>query len=219
MKNVLIIGFTLAVLTGCASSEQYSAYVEAQREIAVARSQAEAARYRALSDIARQGDTAAKVAAVMSIQMGQLSAQTPTQQIQMPRSNSEIGLQWASVLAPSLTQLYSISRNADVAITQSNNAAAVSQSTNQAFVGIAGRIQAPAPNIVVGGNYNSGANSGNSGRIAGGAITDNTSPPLVVTQPTPIIVTQPEPVIVPQPTPIIVTQPEPVIVPQAPTVP
>jgi hypothetical protein len=66
-------------------------------------------------------------------------------------------------------------------------------STNNAFVGIASKIQAPAANVTtIGGNgvigagsytigANSGANSGNSGRIAGRDITDNTATPTVVT--------------------------------------
>ena len=37
---------------------------------------------------------------------------------------------------------------------------------------------------------NSGANSGNSGRIAGTSMSDSTSTPTVVTQPAPVVVTQ-----------------------------
>lgn len=43
---------------------------------------------------------------------------------------------------------------------------------------------------------NSGANSGNSGRIAGGDVIDSTHAPTVVTQPAPIVIEQPAPVIV-----------------------
>jgi hypothetical protein len=76
---------------------------------------------------------------------------------------------------------------------QSDNATALGISTNNAFVGMASQIQAPAANVTtIGGNgvigagtysigANSGSNSGNSGRLAGGAITDNTSVPTVVT--------------------------------------
>ena len=43
---------------------------------------------------------------------------------------------------------------------------------------------------------NSGANSGNSGRLAGTTMTDATSAPTVVTQPDPVIVTQPAPIVI-----------------------
>jgi len=59
----------------------------------------------------------------------------------------------------------------------------------------------PSPNITVQGNYNIGSNSGNYGKLAGTTLSDNTSTPTVVTQPTPTIV---NPVVVTQPTPIVV---------------
>ena len=52
-------------LTGCATAE-YAAYADAHK----AQAAAQTARFQALADIAKQGDTTAKVAAVMSLQMG-----------------------------------------------------------------------------------------------------------------------------------------------------
>lgn len=43
---------------------------------------------------------------------------------------------------------------------------------------------------------NSGANSGNSGRVSGTTMTEAVSTPTVVTQPAPLIVTQPAPLVV-----------------------
>jgi hypothetical protein len=88
---------------------------------------------------------------------------------------------------------HSISRSqTQVGIVQSNNATTLGVSTNAAFVGLAGKIQAPAANVTTTTSTsigaNSGANSGNSGRLAGTSITDNTSTPTVVTQPAPVIV-------------------------------
>jgi len=171
-------------LTGCATG-QYQAYADAHK----AHAAAQTARYQALADIAKMGDTTAKVAAVISLQAG---GQQQQSQIAMPRSASDQALQWASVLVPAVSQAYMIGQNVRLGMRQSDNATALGISTNAAFVGIASQIQAPAANLtlsgtgVIGaGSYsigaNSGSNSGNSGRLAGGGITDNTSVPTVVT--------------------------------------
>jgi hypothetical protein len=220
MKTLLAIIIALA-LTGCASTE-YVQYAKTQEAIATAKGQADAARYKAMADIAASGDSAAKVAAVMALALGQGGA-GPAQQIAAPAPNA--ALQWASVLVPALTQAYGIRANADVSMRSSDNAARTSIATTAGFVSLAGQIQAPAANVstvttttstdtasTVGAN--SGANSGNSGRLAGGYITDATSAPTVVTQPAPLIVTQPAPTVVTAPAPVIVTQPAPLVVTQ-----
>lgn len=209
MKLIAII-LTALALTGCATAE-YAAYADAHK----AQAAAQTARYQALADIAKQGDTTAKVAAVMSLQMGSPQQNT---QINAPRNWADYALQWTGLLLPTIGQVYSINKQTSLGIAQSNNATALGVSTNAAFVGLAGKIQAPAANVTttttstIGAN--SGANSGNSGRLAGTSITDNTSTPTVVTQPAPVVVNQPAPVIVTQPAPITVTQPAPVIVTQ-----
>ena len=68
--KLLALAVCSVALTGCATAE-YQAYADAHK----AQAAAQTARYQALADIARQGDTTAKVAAVMSLQMG--SAQHP----------------------------------------------------------------------------------------------------------------------------------------------
>jgi len=172
-------------LTGCATAE-YQAYADAHK----AQAAAQTARYQALADIAKQGDTTAKVAAVMSLQMGGVQQNT---QINAPKSWADYALQWTGLLLPTVGQIYTINKQTTLGMRQSDNATAVAVSTNNAFVGIAGKIQAPAANVTtIGGNgvigsgsysigANSGSNSGNSGRIAGGGITDNTATPTVVT--------------------------------------
>jgi hypothetical protein len=172
-------------LTGCATAE-YQAYADAHK----AQAAAQTARYQALADIAKQGDTTAKVAAVMSLQMGGVQQNT---QINAPKSWADYALQWTGLLLPTVGQIYTINKQTTLGMRQSDNATAVAVSTNNAFVGIAGKIQAPAANVTtIGGNgvigsgsysigANSGSNSGNSGRLAGGSITDNTATPTVVT--------------------------------------
>ena len=184
MKRVALILCALS-LTGCATN-QYQAYADAHK----AQAAAQTARYQALADIAKMGDTTAKVAAVMSLQMG--SAQQGTQ-INAPKNWADYALQWTGLLLPTFGQVYSVNKQTSLGMRQSDNATAVAVSTNSAFVGIASRIQAPAANVTtIGGNgvigsgsysigANSGQNSGNSGRLAGGSITDNTATPTVVT--------------------------------------
>jgi hypothetical protein len=183
MKLIAII-LTALALTGCATKE-YQAYAEAHK----AQAAAQTARYQALADIARQGDTTAKVAAVMSLQMG-----SPQQsaQINAPKSWADYAMQWTGLLLPTLGQVYTVNKQTSLGMRQSDNATALGISTNAAFVGIASQIQAPAANLTLSGTgvigagaysigANSGSNSGNSGRLAGGDITDNTSVPTVVT--------------------------------------
>lgn len=182
MKLLALVVCALA-LSGCA--HEYAAYAEAHK----AQAAAQTARYQALAEIARQGDTTAKVAAVISLQMG---GQQQSTQINAPKNWADYALQWTGLLLPTFGQVYSVNKQTSLGMRQSDNATAVAVSTNSAFVGIASRIQAPAANVtlsgtgVIGaGSYtigaNSGQNSGNSGRIAGTSITDNTATPTVVT--------------------------------------
>jgi hypothetical protein len=171
-------------LTGCATAE-YQAYADAHK----AQAAAQTARFQALAEIAKQGDTTAKVAAVMSLQMG---GGQQNAQINAPKNWADYAMQWTGLLLPTIGQVYTINKQTSLGMRQSDNATALGVSTNAAFVGIASQIQAPAANVtlsgtgVIGaGSYsigaNSGSNSGNSGRLAGGGITDNTATPTVVT--------------------------------------
>jgi PBP1b-binding outer membrane lipoprotein LpoB len=183
MKLIAIILCALS-LTGCATAE-YQAYAEAHK----AQAAAQTARFQALAQIAQQGDTTAKVAAVMSLQMG---GGQQNAQINAPKNWADYAMQWTGLLLPTVGQIYTVNKQTSLGMRQSDNATALGISTNQAFVGMASQIQAPAANVTtIGGNgvigsgsysigANSGSNSGNSGRIAGGGITDNTSVPTVV---------------------------------------
>ena len=139
LRSILILA--ALVLAGCASPD-YAQYSKAQTDIATARHSADAARYRALSDIAATGDSSAKVAAVMALALGANTAQQPV--IQAPQPNQ--ALQWASILVPGLTQVAGMRYNYLSQQAQSNNATTLGLSTNNAFVGLAGKIQAPGAN-------------------------------------------------------------------------
>lgn len=142
MKTILALFLALAMV-GCATND-YKAYADAQANMATAKANADTARYNALSEIAKTGTESSKIAAVMALAFG-TGGTTQVSQVQAPQASS--ALQWASILVPGLTQAYAISRSADVSINSSNNAMLTSSATTAAFVGIAGKIQAPVVTV------------------------------------------------------------------------
>jgi len=183
--KLLALAVCAVALTGCATNSEYAAYADAHK----AQAAAQTARYQALAEIAKQGDTTAKVAAVMSLQMG---GGQQNAQINAPKSWADYAMQWTGLLLPTIGQVYTINKQTNLGMRQSDNATALGISTNAAFVGIASKIQAPAANVTLSGTgvigdgtysigANSGQNSGNSGRLAGGNLTDSTATPTVVT--------------------------------------
>jgi hypothetical protein len=141
IKNIAI-ALTIAVMTvGCATNKDYQLYAETQQKIAQAQAMTETARYAALAEIAKTADPGARVAAVMSINFGAQGSNSPrVTQVAAPRTFGDTALQWTSVLLPSLTNIYGITANRQVAITQSNNAAAVAKSTNDTFATMNGNM-------------------------------------------------------------------------------
>jgi hypothetical protein len=116
-------------------------YAETQKSIAQANAMAETARYAALAEIAKTADPGARVAAVMSINFGAQGGNGPrVQQVAPPKTFGDTALQWTSVLLPSLTNIYGITANRQVAVTQSNNQAAVAKSTNDTFATMNGNM-------------------------------------------------------------------------------
>ena len=209
MKILLIASvLTSSLLMGCANTE-YLAYSKAQTEIEVSKNLALSAKYKAMEVIAQSGDATAKVAAVMALSMQGQGGSATGASIAAPAPNQ--ALQWASVLVPGVTQVLGMRYQYLSTVTQSNNSAAVAQSTNASFVGIAGKIQAQntsntsnTSNTIL-----SGTGSLGTGTYGVSSIdsTDNTSVPTVVTQPTPTVV---NPLVVTQPTPLVIN---PVVVP------
>jgi hypothetical protein len=121
-KTILAGAIGVLLLTGCATGpSDYQRYAQAQENIALARAEAETAKYKALESIALKGDSSASVAAAMGIVMGGGNAGPRDIQMLQPRSTADRLLPWASLLVPSLTQFYSISKNAEIAINNSDN--------------------------------------------------------------------------------------------------
>jgi hypothetical protein len=123
--TILAAGLAL-FLTGCATN--YDAYIKAVE----AQSAAETSRLVALTRIAESGDASAKSAAVMALALsgGKLQA------VQPPRS---VALEWASLLVPSLTNLYGIHVNAGVQKMQIASQESQYGMTLGAITGVAGQ--------------------------------------------------------------------------------
>jgi hypothetical protein len=151
-SRLALVGLAAAslALAGCATDD-YQHYAQAQMAMAQAKSSADQARYTALARIAETGDSVARVAAVMSLAgIGEGSRQAPAS-VAAPVAPGTTALQWASILVPGVTQAWGISQQVKLGMRQSDNATALGMSTNAAFVGMAGQIQAPAPNVSLSG--------------------------------------------------------------------
>jgi hypothetical protein len=139
--RITMIAAAMVLLTGCATNKDYQLYAETQQKIAQAQAMTETARYAALAEIAKTADPGARVAAVMSINFGSQGSNGPrVNQVAAPKTFSDTALQWTSVLLPSLTNIYGITANRQVAVTQSNNQAAVAKSTNDTFATMNGNM-------------------------------------------------------------------------------
>ena len=155
MRSIIAISIA-ALLAGCAANTDYKMYAETQQKIAQAHAVAQTARYNALAEIAKSGDSAAKVAAVLSIQMGNMnsSGQQPQQNIAAPEDLNQKMLRWAGVLLPTVTQglgiaaqLHAANVQKQIAVTQSNNAAATAQNTNNTFAAMSTNMANSNTNI------------------------------------------------------------------------
>ena len=151
MRKILIVAGASLFLMGCASGpSNYQLYAETQKAIAQAQAQAEIARYLALSEIAKGDDPTAKVAAVISLQMG-APTRSNAQQIAPPKSPAETLVNWASILVPSAVQLYGIQQSTQLGLRHSDNATRLAIDTNKSFVDMAKEINDPViVNPVVG---------------------------------------------------------------------
>lgn len=138
MKKYYILGLSILVLNGCASTD-YIKYTESQAKINIAKSMADAERWKSMAKIAESGDTATKVAAMFAMQNSNIQNQNV--HIDAPKSGWDSAREWMGIIIPSAIQGYGIHANQQIATTNSNNSRDVAISTNSSFVGIAGKIQ------------------------------------------------------------------------------
>ena len=119
MKLIATIAAALT-LTACATgNDSYYAAVEA-REKRLAEQEMRADM--AIVEMATKGDAQAKGAAQMYFALKNAGAKSSQQTIAAPKTTAEALLPWAALIVPSITQFYSISKNAEIALNSSNNA-------------------------------------------------------------------------------------------------
>ena len=131
MRVLVVAG--LAVLTGCASSKEYTSYLAAHQAAHESKAAAEKARYAAIAEIAKNSqDPAARTAAVMALAMGKSESQvTP------PAPPQNEMLQWASVVVPALTNVSAGYFGYRIGVTQSNNNRDTTIASHNAFASVA----------------------------------------------------------------------------------
>jgi hypothetical protein len=125
----LILAITVALtLTACATNQEaYYKAVEA-RENRLA--QQELRIDSAITEMSAAGGPEAKGMGIMYFGMKSAGAKQAQQMIAAPKSVADSLLPWASLIVPSLTQWYSITKNAEIAINSSNNSLAGKLSDN-----------------------------------------------------------------------------------------
>jgi hypothetical protein len=127
MKLIATIAAVLT-LTACATSNDAYYAAIAAREARQAEQELRADT--AIAQMASSGDAQAKGMAIMHFAMKANNAKSSQQMIAAPKSTAEALLPWAALIVPSITQIYSITKNAEMAINSSNNALAAQQSNN-----------------------------------------------------------------------------------------
>ncbi len=128
MKRIILAISVVLTLTACATNQDAYYAAIAAREARQAEQELRADT--AIAQMASSGDAQAKGMAIMHFAMKANNAKSNQQMIAAPKSVAESLLPWASLIVPSLTQWYSITKNAEMAINNSNNSLAGKLSDN-----------------------------------------------------------------------------------------
>jgi hypothetical protein len=128
MKRLILATAVALAVTGCATNQDAYYAAIAAREARQAEQELRADT--AIIDLAAKGDDKAKGAAQMYFAMKNAGSKASQQMIAAPKSTAEALLPWAALIVPSVTQFYSITKNAEIAINSSNNALAGKKDDN-----------------------------------------------------------------------------------------
>ena len=120
MKRIIVATAVALTLTACATNQDAYYAAIAAREARQAEQELRADT--AIAQMAASGDAQAKGMALMHFAMKANNAKSSQQMIAAPKSTAEALLPWAALIVPSITQFYSITKNAEIAINSSNNA-------------------------------------------------------------------------------------------------
>jgi hypothetical protein len=119
MKRLILATAVALTLTACATNQDAYYNAIAAREARQAEQELRADT--AIAQMAASGDAQAKGMALMHFAMKANNAKSSQQMIAAPKSTAEALLPWAALIVPSITQFYSITKNAEIAINSSNN--------------------------------------------------------------------------------------------------
>jgi hypothetical protein len=119
MKRILLATAVALTLTACATNQD--AYYKAIAAREARQAEQELRADTAIIELAAKGDDKAKGAAQMYFAMKNAGSKASQQMIAAPKSTAEALLPWAALIVPSVTQFYSITKNAEIAINSSNN--------------------------------------------------------------------------------------------------
>lgn len=139
MKKLTIALAAALTLTACATGNE--AYYGAIKEREQRQAEQELRSDTAIAQMAATGDAQAKGMAIMYF-ASKSQNKAAQQHIAAPKSIAEQILPWASLLVPSITQIYGIKAQTDVAITNSNNSVLNQESGNEMIVDL---VQGRAP--------------------------------------------------------------------------
>lgn len=161
--KLLGIAGGLVILVGCATNDAYYAAIQHANEqnarIELARAHAEAERLDALRSMAISGDETSRTAAIMGLSFagqtaGGSSGGGSAAGIAAPRapeSPGDTALRWASVVLPSVTNLYGINRNAAIQSDQISANRDIAINTNETMLGF-GHLATDRDIPITGGN-------------------------------------------------------------------
>jgi len=119
MKRIILATAVALTLAACATNQDAYYAAIAAREARQAEQELRADT--AIAQMAASGDAQAKGMALMHFAMKANSVKQNQQAIAAPKSTAEALLPWAALIVPSITQFYSITKNAEIAINSSNN--------------------------------------------------------------------------------------------------
>jgi hypothetical protein len=122
MKRILLATAVALTLTACATNQD--AYYKAIAAREARQAEQELRADTAVAQMAAAGDQQAKGMGLMYFALKANSAKQNQQAIAAPKTIADQLLPWASLIVPSLTQWYGITKNAEIAINSSNNALA-----------------------------------------------------------------------------------------------
>jgi hypothetical protein len=132
MKLIFATIIAVIAMTGCAtgSDAYYNAVAAREKRLAEQEMLADTA----IADMAAKGDAQARGMGIMYFALKAAGSKAGQQMIAAPKTVAEQILPWAALLVPSLTQVYGIKAQTDVAIINSNNSVKNQESSNDMIV-------------------------------------------------------------------------------------